>query len=452
MANQRIRRPVTLSPYRLSFLMFIHGLVVVFIALQFYVQVLPGLRPYAYADDWIYAQPLKFSSVSQWVDWAFVQHVDHRIPIQKLTNFWILRATGFDFRYLVALNYLLAIGVTAMLLYVARAYRGYLSAGDLMIPLTLLSFGTGFSLWGFQFQFLSSIFFMTLFVFLGVRFARSGRTGYLSGAAVALIACVLCGMNGLLFAACSTAAMLAWLFVKRTAGTTRPVLLFMAALLIELVIWKAWRPTAASSTDLDLHLIGRYMYSLIPSSMVVFSFHRIFWKFLTIFALFAAALAICLQRVRSRTLTLEEFLLGVGAACSFVVMLSVAVGRSKVQGPWSQGIAMHYGMMSVFMPVLSWILVSKYLSARVSSLVGLALAAVFIASFQANSEWRFENIENSSAHQTEIVRAMQSGESETTIADKYLADFTIDKQHEKDVTGGIDAFRADGAVLYGPRH
>jgi hypothetical protein len=446
-----IFKPAVPSAYRLSVMTVVYGLAVVFIATQFFAHVLPDFRPYPYADDWIYALPLKFSTVSEWIEWAFAQHVDHRIPIQKLSNYLLLRATGFDFRYIVALNYLLASATATMLLYVAKAYRGSLNAGDLMIPLALLSFGTGYSLWGFQFQFVSSIFFMALFVFLGIRFARSGRTSYLNYAALSLIACTLCGMNGVLFATCSTIATLGWLFAKRPAGTTRAVVLFMLALLVELVIWKTWKPSAASGTDLNLQLVVRYMYSLIPSSMIVFSFQHISWKFLVVSGLFIASMGICLRRLISRTLTIEDFLLVLGATCSFVVMLSVAFGRSKAQGQWNSVIGMHYGMLSIFMPALSWIVVSKFLSPRVSAAVGVLLAGVFLASFIANSDWRFSVINSSTSHQNEIVAAMKSGMTPDALADKYFPDFNWlnDPTHRASVTDGIKAFRAAGATMYG---
>ena len=174
-------------------------------------------QPYPYADDWIYQTPLQYKSLHQYITWAFSQHVDHRIPVQLASNFLILRASGFDFRYLVGLNFALACLMTVLLLYIAQRYRGYQMFGDVIIPLTTLSFGAGYTIWGFQFQFLSSTFFLTLFIFCCVLFESSGRQVYLQAAAGSLLLCSLCGMNGLVASSCATVAMMGWLLLCRVS-------------------------------------------------------------------------------------------------------------------------------------------------------------------------------------------------------------------------------------------
>lgn len=422
------------------------------ITIEYFTRILPAVSPYAFADDWIYALPIKFASTHEWVAWTFAQHVDHRIPIQKLSNFLILRAGGYDFRYLIAVNYLMGIGITAMLLYVSSAYRGRLHAGDLIIPFAVLNYGVGFSRWGFQFQFVSSVFFMSFFVFLTVRYARSEKNCYLFSAAIALLADSLCGMNGLLFATVSTAAMLAWLaFSRATPRNVTALAAFSAVLLIDVVIWLAWTPSAASAVGaFDIRECIRYMYSLIPSVMGVFSFKHISWKFLTVTLLLVAALAICLRQLKNRALTLQDFVLAVAALTSLLVMLSVAVGRSKAQGEWNVVIAMHYGFMSVFMPVCSWIIVSKWIPERASATIGVLLAVIFYLAFVDNANWRYGVVNNSALQQEEVIKAMQSGTDAKVLADTYVKNFTVDSpQNRLDVANGITAFRAVGAALYG---
>jgi len=431
---------------------FVFALVTGSIAMEFFTRILPPFRPYAFADDWIYALPLKFTSAREWITWAFAQHVDHRIPIQKLSSFLILRAAGFDFRYLVGVNYLMGVGITAMLLYVASAYRGRLRAGDLIIPFAVLNYGVGFSLWGFQFQFVSSAFFMSLFVFLTVRYAQRKKNAYVMSAAIALLAGSLCGMNGLLFSIVFTLAMLVWFAFPQATPRNLPALgAFAVVLVINVVIWRAWTPSAASAVGaFDIRELVRYMYSLIPSSMGVFSFKHISWKFLTVTALLVAALTICLRRLKNHALTLQDFVLAVAVLASFLVMLSVAVGRSKAQGEWNVVLAMHYGFMSVFMPVCSWIIVSKWIPERASSTIGVLLAVVFYVAFVDNANWRYGVVNSSGQQQEEIVKAMQSGTDATTLADTYVKNFTVDSpQNRLDVANGITAFRAAGAPLYG---
>jgi hypothetical protein len=75
------------EPLRITWLMpaLFAGVVLSF-AVQFFAFILPAFRPYPYVDDWIYVAPLQFTSLSEWVTWAFAQWGDHRIPIQKITN------------------------------------------------------------------------------------------------------------------------------------------------------------------------------------------------------------------------------------------------------------------------------------------------------------------------------------------------------------------------------
>ena len=60
----------------------VYGLVLILGAV-FFTSVLPPFRPYPYVNEWIYRLPFSFTSASQYLQWAFAQHVDHRIPIQK---------------------------------------------------------------------------------------------------------------------------------------------------------------------------------------------------------------------------------------------------------------------------------------------------------------------------------------------------------------------------------
>ncbi|MCE4544583.1 MULTISPECIES: hypothetical protein [unclassified Caballeronia] len=409
-----------------------------FIALNFFMLVLPYFRAYPFADDWIFALPLKFTSLSEWWNWLFVQHVDHRIPIHKIVSFLTLRASGFDFRYMVGVNYALAIATSAMLLYVAKAYRGHLSAGDMLVPLGLLQFSAGYSLWAFQFQFISSIFFFASFIFCAVR-------GSMWIAALALVACALSGMNGLLFATIGAAAMLVWFAAVRRRGFVP----FVLPLVASLIVWLTWKPTAASSTDgLNVHAVAVYLYGLLPASMGVFAFGDVEWKFAVVALLALAGAVVIVAKAVKRQLTLHDYLLAVGAICSFLVMASVAVGRSKTQGDWNPVTAMHYGSMSIFLPAFAWLIVSKRFP-RAGNVLGIGLLAVFLYAFLSASEWRSNMIDGAYPHQQEIMSALKSTSDVDALAGKYLRDFTIDEAHKGDVTGGIRAFRAAGAALYG---
>ena len=446
----RVVSPVEQDDYDKRVVPLVFFSIALFISIQFFVQVLPEFKPYAYADDWVYSIPLSFSSFSQWIDWAFAQHVDHRIPIQKLSSFFVLQAFGFDFRSVVGLNYLMAFIATIMLLYVARVYRGYQSVGDLIIPLGILHFSAGYTLWGFQFQFVSSIFFVACFAFFATRFTLNAKTSSMVMAAISLLACALCGVNGLLFSTVITVGMVGWVLLNK-AGSPVARLSVLAVLVLEVILWLSWHPTAASSVDgLNLAELFLYIYNLMPSSMGVFAFGGVLWKTSLILLVFIPAMILCALRLLRRTLTLQDFILALVAVSSFVIMLSVAVGRSKIQGPWSSGVAMHYGSMSIFIPVMSWIIVSKRLPARTAAVLGVVLVGTYLSAYLTNLDWRENVIAGARAHQQELVKEMQSGEKTEVIVEKFYTDFSVGEENKPKVVRGIDAFRAAGSKLYGP--
>ncbi|MGY2137203.1 hypothetical protein ACW9I8_11375 [Pseudomonas reactans] len=421
----------------------------ILITIQFFVQILPPFKPYAYADDWMYAGPLSFSSTSQWIDWVFAQHVDHRIPIQKITNFFILEAFEFDFRSVVGLNVLLALASSIMLLNAAKTYRGRQSIGDLIIPLGLLHFSSGYTLWGFQFQFLSSIFFVSCFIFFATKFAHNKKTPQIVLAALSLVACSLCGVNGMLFSTVITTGMVAWLFLNNNDSPIAKRS-FSVVLLLEATLWLKWNPTAASSTDgLNLPEFFTYFYNLMPSSMGVYAFDGTSWKACVIIILFLLSVFYCALSLLKKSLNLNDVILILAAAASFVVMLSVAVGRSKIQGPWNNGVAMHYGSMSLFIPLACWMIISKRLPTRATIALGLVLTGIYLLAYMKNLEWRENVILQASAHQEEVIKALQSGVPPEVIVEKYFSDLSVGDENRGNVATGINLFRAAGSPLYG---
>ena len=426
--------------------------VVLCIAAPFFFFVLPAYRPYPYVDDWIYVLPLQFTSLSQWVTWTFEPWGDHRIPIQKVTNFLILKAAGFDYRYIVGLNYMMAVGLTGMLLYIAKAYRGRLIVGDLIIPLLVLHYAHTFTNHAFHFEFLSSVFFFVMFLLLGVRYAETGRRGFLSAAAVALLAESWTGLNGLIPATIATVAVLAWVLyyeAPRLRGATVPITLLIAVLLVDATLWLSWTPSpTASPGNFRLHEFALYMRGLVIGSTGLFSFEHAAWKFVVFISLFVAAMTICLQRFLKRTIDIQDALLAVGAAASFAVLASIAIGRSKLYGEWQPQIGLNYGFLSVLIPLLSWIVLSKFLPYSAREIIGFALVVIFLASFKENADWKFALLTPTAERHAEVISALQSGADPQSLNKKYGADFMMSNDVNS-VAGGIRALRAAGFTLYG---
>jgi hypothetical protein len=160
-----------------------------------------------------------------------------------------------------------------------------------------------------------------------------------------------------------------------------------------------------------------------------------------------------MMRLRLRPLVEKrkpvKYVLALGAIASFVVMLSVAVDRAKAQGPWNPVLAMHYGAMTVFIPVCSWLIISKRLPGRMMALAGLGVAGVAFAGWVVDLRWRQNLIMTTHEHQAEVMAALRTG-NPADVTKRYIADLSL-PGHEEEVAAGIEALRRAGVRNYLPR-
>src|SRR5439155_26396325 len=129
--------------------------------------------------------------------------------------------------------------------------RGQARFGDLLIPACVLSFGAGFSQWGFEFTFLSSTFFVALFLYLIVAYELDGRPILLNVALVALFLCALCGLNGMVISSILTLVFVAYFVSERLAKSARRrasvCVILTACTITNIVLWVFWHPSGASN-------------------------------------------------------------------------------------------------------------------------------------------------------------------------------------------------------------
>jgi len=423
------------------------------ITAYFFIKFLPYFRLYPYADDWIFTTPIHFVSLNDWLSWLFEQHVDHRIPIQKLISYVVLRIFSFDFRYLIACNFLLALLMTFNLLYVARLYRGYQSVGDAIIPFICLEYAAGFTQWAFQFQFLFSMVVTSGFIYFCFKYIQTQKVFHLLFACLAIVASALSGANGLIAATGCTLALLLWIGVNYGRSVSRGWLAIALCLClclgIEASIWLAWKPSGATGFELDLPEFFKFMAGLLPSSMLVFAFENAWWK--TLLVLFLVVLAtIFFIRDSLKKPNFGQFVLMCGLGASLLILASVSFGRAKAQGGWASIIVMHYGYLSLLIPICSWIVVSKGLSRFWSGALGLVLFAVYAKAFMVNLDWRKAWVERAWQHQDEVMKALHESSDPQPVVDRYALDFTwsVEPPFKAAVVDGIKLLREIKAKPY----
>lgn len=426
-------------------------------AVVFFTSILPFCRSFPYSDEWDYLEPLTSGSGRNFMEWLFAEHVDHRIPLQNALHAAVLKLTGFDFRSLIGVNFLVACVLVILLMNTAKNYRCHASFGDLFMPLCVLSLGAGFSAWGFEFQFLSSTFLIVLFLCLTIASEKKEQPVLFDFALASLFACSWCGLNGMVVSSLLTlimAAYLAWerLTIPASARATAYAILTASAV-TNALLWILWRPSNASNVqinNLSVAGIARFFYGLFNSSLIVYAFRGTAWKFSILAMLLASGLWFgCRSILRKSRQPLSDVAM-FGVLCATVLlMLSVAVGRSKYES-WSPGLEMHYGVLTVLMPIVSWIIVSSSVNCRMSAMIGVLLVALFARAYVANWDWRFAYISDSKAENRAVQRQIALGGDTRAIAQEYMKDFFfVDNAYTRSlVASGIKILRREGGRIY----
>lgn len=140
--------------------------------------------------------------------WLWSQNSEHRLPLPRLVNLTLLRATG-DFRSTMIFDTLALAAVAAGMILVARKLRGGRTRlADAFFPLLLLHLGNWDNLvWAWQIQFVLPTVLACVFLLVIVASPTPPSRWVSMIAAVALIGLPLSGANGLLY----TPTLAAWL-------------------------------------------------------------------------------------------------------------------------------------------------------------------------------------------------------------------------------------------------
>ncbi|HEU4588079.1 MAG TPA: hypothetical protein VFS11_05510 [Gemmatimonadales bacterium] len=157
-------------------------------------------RNIPFEEDWLLVAPMT-GHEPDIPRWLWSQNSEHRLPLPRLVNLALLRATG-DFRATMVFDALALAAVAAAMILTARRLRqGRTSLADAFFPLLLLHLGNWDNLvWAWQIQFvLPTVLACVLLLVIVARPAVATR-GAAIAAAIALVGLPLSGANGLLFA------------------------------------------------------------------------------------------------------------------------------------------------------------------------------------------------------------------------------------------------------------
>jgi hypothetical protein len=156
-------------------------------------------RNIPFEEDWLMVAPMT-GREPDLPRWLWSQNSEHRLPLPRLVNLTLLRATG-DFRSTMVFDTIAFAAVAAAMILLARTLRGgRTSVADAFFPLLLLQLGNWDNLvWGWQIQFvLPTVLACTLLLVIVAGPTVSGRWARWAGA-LAILGLPLSGANGLVF-------------------------------------------------------------------------------------------------------------------------------------------------------------------------------------------------------------------------------------------------------------
>ena len=423
----------------------------------FFTLILPNVHVFPYSDEWEYVDGLAKTSIFSNPEWFFIQHGDHFIPIQKFFQGSILTLTGFDFRVLIAANFLIACSIVFFILKIAKQYRGKLLFGDIFIPLCVLNFGSGFTQWGFEFQFLSSVFFTVLFLYFVMSSEKSRNQNLMGLAFFSLIACSLCGVNGLLVSSFIGVLFAIYFLIERIKKYhSRHYIQYLSLSILvfsNVLIWIYWIPSAASTLTPSFVKSFYFFRGLLNSSLVVYAFDNALWKSMVIPLLFIMATIYFVRSIMTKAFSepvsnTSIALIGSLLATVFC-MIGLSYGRSAYNSGWSSGLEMHYGFLTTLVPIISWILVST--SSKWSLPLGFILFLVYANAFVVNANWRFQYLAESTSLNNKIqAEIADKSISAYDIANKYIKQFYWQDTPDikQNIANGIDILRSNGGFNY----
>jgi hypothetical protein len=140
--------------------------------------------------------------------WAFEHHNEHRYPLGRAAWACLLRAGGFDFRVPMFVSVGLLTASAVLLQWAARRLRGWTHPVDALSAVLLLHFGHAFNLYmGYQVVFTLFAYGVAGWVWCGVNWGATKRTGWAWGGAAYAVSLLFGGGFGLVF----TPVVAAWL-------------------------------------------------------------------------------------------------------------------------------------------------------------------------------------------------------------------------------------------------
>jgi hypothetical protein len=409
---------------------------------------------FPYTDDWIYIDTLNITSLKGFISWLFSQHVDHRIPLQKLIHFSLAKATGFDFRILIFFNLTLALLTSILLTYAAQLYRGKPHFGDIVIPLIILNPIAGYFNWAFQLQQLSSVFCVSGALYFWLKYSKTEEPKHFAYALLFMSITPFCGMNGAIFSTVIVAGIFFFCLLKRKTFKRHNTFLKTALVLLlieNLAIWFFWTPSEATREGVIYSEIARFFLRLLPSSMFHHALNNyIYWKIgIFLLGLIIAAIIIY-QKIKINRYLFSDFIITLTLFTNLLVILAISLGRSGAQEGWNDLLISHYGNLTLLIPILIWLLISSHFTQKTLFFSGFFLLVVFGLSYIDNFQLRTKIVNSTFEKQIQMVYELNHTQDLKKFVSNHPFQFTWGNspQEQESVSIRLEMLRNQGYLTY----
>jgi len=420
-------------------------------ALLFFALLYPLTKPFPYSDDWSYIYYLVTPGSFE-LSWVFSLHNDHRIPLQKIIHLGLLKLSGGDFRILIAANVIFIAATSICWIMLSRFITKDSSWSEWMVPGVLLGFGFNTVAWGFNFQFLSALFFLSLSNLMWVRFACTDRNDFGGAAFLTLTLCAWCGGNGLITSTIVGAGFLcAIIFTRELRELSWKM---WSSLLVWsvtiLVIWMTWKGSSATEMVVNSPMqYVRFSAEMLKSWFGIFAIENAALK--TIFASVILLVALggsFLLMLRTKTedtsylsalIILPVFL---SAFQAFAMIIVIAYSRAGAQ-PWWPGLELHYGYLVTALPLSAWIVILMLPKSSLRNLLLGTLALIIGIGYVTNAGWRIHAAQNEYRRGSAVVADIISPMSSADVAHRHIKEFywVEGAQAEAAVSNGLTLLR-----------
>jgi hypothetical protein len=374
-------------------------------------------RNIPFEEDWLMVAPMT-GHEPDLAAWLWSQNSEHRLPLPRLVNLALLRATG-DFRATMVFDTLILAAVAAGMIVAARRLRGGRSGpADAFFPLLLLHLGHWDNLlWAWQIQFVLPTVLACVVLLVIVR-RTAPPTGLEAAAAALALACLpLAGANGLVL----TPAFAGWLLfaARRRPGGRALVAGAAVALLLCGVYFIGYEPSPWNEPS-----PGLAASAATSAKFVIYGLGPVTEKSWPVFGLAVAAvlLATVIALAAGWRAGGEERLRVAGLAACLVAfgMLAAALGwgragRVAVLGRMSP----RYVLLAAPTLCAAYFSLLLYGPTRLRRLGPPALAILAALLFPLNTREGLKRRDWFGAGMTSFERDMASGASIQALADRH---------------------------------